>query len=100
MFFNKPVLRNVVYAVAICLTLYILFFTIASRETYIPKYLKPRPDQQTQNWPEKSERVKAAFLHAYHSYEQYAAPHDELRPKTRVGSDQYVQMFSLMLWKN
>ncbi len=92
MFYTKPVLRNVVYAVAICLTLYILFFTTASRETFshIPEYLKPRPNQQTKNWPEKSERVKAAFLHAYHSYERYAAPYDELRPKTRVGSNQCV----------
>ncbi|KAK7024934.1 alpha-1,2-mannosidase [Favolaschia claudopus] len=29
-------------------------------------------------WVQRAERVKSAFLHAYHGYEQFAAPHDEL----------------------
>lgn len=35
-----------------------------------------------ENWPrkERAEAVKEAFLHAYGSYERYAAPADELRP--------------------
>ncbi|TFK51900.1 glycoside hydrolase family 47 protein [Heliocybe sulcata] len=31
-------------------------------------------------WEMRAEEVKQAFLHAYHGYEKYAAPHDELLP--------------------
>ncbi|KZT25222.1 glycoside hydrolase family 47 protein [Neolentinus lepideus HHB14362 ss-1] len=33
-------------------------------------------------WEMRAEQVKQAFVHAYHGYEQYAAPHDELLPMT------------------
>ena len=31
-------------------------------------------------WAERAERIKEAFLHAYHGYEQHASPKDELLP--------------------
>ncbi|KAJ7918615.1 glycoside hydrolase family 47 protein [Mycena leptocephala] len=31
-------------------------------------------------WDQRAVHVKRAFLHAYHGYEKYAAPHDELTP--------------------
>lgn len=34
------------------------------------------------NWTDRAERVKESFLHAYHGYEHYAAPMDELLPIT------------------
>jgi hypothetical protein len=38
-------------------------------------------------WDQRAEQVKRAFLHAYHGYEQYAAPHDELTPLSSGFSD-------------
>lgn len=34
----------------------------------------------TVNWTERAERVKEAFVHAYHGYEEHAFPKDELLP--------------------
>ncbi|KAG5636779.1 hypothetical protein H0H81_006893 [Sphagnurus paluster] len=42
-----------------------------------------------QAWEETAAQVRRAFLHAYHGYERYAAPHDELRPRTNTYSDQF-----------
>lgn len=41
---------------------------------------KPKPSGV--NWDARAEDVKKAFLHAYHGYEQYAMPADELQPLT------------------
>ncbi|KAH8116460.1 seven-hairpin glycosidase [Phellopilus nigrolimitatus] len=34
------------------------------------------------DWPARAEKVKEAFLHAYHGYEEHASPADELLPLT------------------
>ncbi|KAH7107963.1 seven-hairpin glycosidase [Auriculariales sp. MPI-PUGE-AT-0066] len=37
-------------------------------------------------WASRAEQVKAAFLYAYHGYEQYATwPEDELKPTSNIG---------------
>ncbi|KAJ7645912.1 glycoside hydrolase family 47 protein, partial [Mycena polygramma] len=38
-------------------------------------------------WSQRAAQVKSAFVHAYHGYEQYAAPHDELTPLSSSASD-------------
>jgi mannosyl-oligosaccharide alpha-1,2-mannosidase len=38
-------------------------------------------------WAERADIVKKSFLHAYHGYEKYALPHDELTPLTNNSSD-------------
>ncbi|KAJ6582035.1 glycoside hydrolase family 47 protein [Mycena capillaripes] len=40
-------------------------------------------------WNQRAMDVKRAFLHAYHGYEQYAAPHDELTPLSSGFSDEF-----------
>lgn len=40
----------------------------------------PKPKLSGVDWDGRAEDVKKAFLHAYHGYEQYAMPSDELRP--------------------
>ncbi|KAF8217039.1 glycoside hydrolase family 47 protein [Mycena galopus ATCC 62051] len=40
-----------------------------------------------QVWDQRAEQVKSAFRHAYHGYEQVAAPHDELSPLSSGFSD-------------
>jgi hypothetical protein len=38
-------------------------------------------------WIERAVQVKEAFRHAYHGYEQYAFPHDELLPVSNGSID-------------
>ncbi|KAJ7097275.1 glycoside hydrolase family 47 protein [Mycena belliarum] len=40
-------------------------------------------------WDERAVQVKRAFIHAYHGYEQYAAPHDELAPLSSGFGDMF-----------
>lgn len=40
-------------------------------------------------WSFRAEEVKAEFLGAYNMYEEYAMPHDELRPLTKSAIDKY-----------
>ncbi|KAG6864850.1 hypothetical protein C0991_006791 [Blastosporella zonata] len=48
------------------------------------KVIRPPPA-----WEESAAQVQRAFLHAYHGYERYAAPHDELLPLTNNPSDMF-----------
>ncbi|KAI0083757.1 seven-hairpin glycosidase [Irpex rosettiformis] len=57
-------------------------------------YPPPRPENpgwnsEAINWPGRAEEVKRAFLHAYHGYEEYAAPKDELHPISNDGVDNF-----------
>ncbi|TDL21105.1 seven-hairpin glycosidase [Rickenella mellea] len=49
-----------------------------------PKSWKPTYDNHSPigDWDTKAERVKQAFRHAYHAYEKFASPADELLPLT------------------
>lgn len=38
------------------------------------------PPPPAVNWTARAEQVKQAFLHAYHGYEEFASPADELLP--------------------
>jgi len=90
MLYSKPVIRIFCYVTTICLVLYGLFFIAATKEpaSYLPDYLKPKVYQRPSIWQAKADSVKTAFIHAYHGYEKYAAPQDELRPTTNAGSNQ------------
>ncbi|KAI0690301.1 seven-hairpin glycosidase [Cytidiella melzeri] len=52
-----------------------------------PEFPTTRPEDV--DWPRRAEEVKAAFLHAYHGYEKYAAPHDDLLPLKNQGADHF-----------
>jgi hypothetical protein len=41
-----------------------------------------KPADSPGDWNARAEAVKEAFLHAYHGYEKYAMPADELKPLT------------------
>jgi endoplasmic reticulum Man9GlcNAc2 1,2-alpha-mannosidase len=49
---------------------------------------EPRPPATT--WPGKAEAVKDAFRHAYHGWEKYAAPADELLPNSARKVNKYI----------
>ena len=40
----------------------------------------PKPKPSGVDWAARAENVKNSFLHAYHGYEKYAMPFDELQP--------------------
>ncbi|KLO19007.1 seven-hairpin glycosidase [Schizopora paradoxa] len=40
----------------------------------------PKPKLSGVDWNARAENVKSSFLHAYHGYEKYAMPADELQP--------------------
>jgi len=42
------------------------------------------------DWPARANAVKQAFAHAYHGYETYAFPEDELLPLTNSSEMKYV----------
>lgn len=52
--------------------------------------LIPTTQPPSQEWSQRAEKVKQAFLHAYRNYETYASPHDELLPVTAKHVDKYV----------
>lgn len=47
-------------------------------------------------WEARAEEVKDAFRHAYHSYEEIAFPHDELKPLSNGSVDKYVRRLSVL----
>ncbi|KAI0316014.1 mannosidase [Amylostereum chailletii] len=49
----------------------------------------PVPPPPPSSWASAATDVKHAFEHAYRGYEQYAAPHDELRPVTNKFVDNF-----------
>src|SRR6266478_5268401 len=73
-------LRHLCYCCIVTLFLYILHF--AYRKVGVPKLsifpLPPNEHLPSDIWENRAEQVKQAFLHAYHGYETYAAPFDEL----------------------
>ncbi|KAF8967710.1 glycoside hydrolase family 47 protein [Flammula alnicola] len=48
-----------------------------------------KPEEPSEQWNQRAERVKRAFLHAYHGYERFAAPSDELRPLSNGKIDNF-----------
>lgn len=67
-----------------------LAFSIASLTLYynylrhtadpFPSDLIYYPQESPEVWEDRALQVKNAFLHAYHGYEQFAFPSDELLP--------------------
>ncbi len=47
------------------------------------------------DWNGRAELVKQAFVHAYHGYEEYAAPKDELLPISNRSVNKCVARFHL-----
>lgn len=50
-------------------------------------------DEDSELWSARAGEVKAEFLHAYHAYEKYAMPRDELRPLSKGSIDKCVWHF-------
>ncbi|KAG6890079.1 hypothetical protein C0995_012028 [Termitomyces sp. Mi166 len=85
----RPLVRNLTYGFLVLICIYLLNRTIPVRHlgpmhgSEMDK-LVIRPPQV---WEETAAQVRRAFLHAYHGYERYAAPHDQLLPLSNNHSD-------------
>ena len=84
----------------VALTLFVLYLLWPSSMRSSFDFLAPisnkRPNYAKYPKEARAEAVKEAFLHAYGSYERYAAPADELRP-LRNSSQQKCVMSSMKI---
>lgn len=94
--------RHIIFGIvslAFIVTLY-NFFPAFSHEYHEDPFtgtvpLQPAKPQPTStapedfvHWASRAEEVKKAFQHAYHGYETYAAPMDNLRPLSNDGTQE------------
>jgi mannosyl-oligosaccharide alpha-1,2-mannosidase len=74
-------IRHIAFAFALSIVLLTLYFNYFRRTGYsfsadVIQYAPETPEV----WTDRSVQVRDAFLHAYHGYERFAFPNDELRP--------------------
>ncbi|KAG6333529.1 hypothetical protein ID866_5565 [Astraeus odoratus] len=84
--------RHVAFALILSLSLCAVYYNHLRRG--IPDFIEEEdiifwPQVTPETWAERAGRVKGAFLHAYHGYERYAFPHDELNPVSNSTSDSF-----------
>ena len=78
--------RHVLLTLGLSAILSTLYCAYLSRGVFFPSadvFFAETPDI----WAERAILVKEAFQHAYHGYEQYAFPHDELLPVSNGSID-------------
>ncbi|KAJ3720975.1 glycoside hydrolase family 47 protein [Lentinula raphanica] len=92
---HRPYFRSVLYVCLLLSSTYVLYklvnpnysIPIYSSSSWTDPYsgdlaenYLPTDDTPADVWLGRAKKVKLAFLHAYHGYERYAQPYDELRP--------------------
>jgi hypothetical protein len=97
LFRTRSIYRNIFYGTIVFIALYGLIYVFTPRSgmmSLLPHSWQSgssgRPTQTAGLWEERQQRVKKAFVHAYHGYEKYAAPMDELKPVSNVGLNKCV----------
>ncbi|KAG6821472.1 hypothetical protein H0H93_010196 [Arthromyces matolae] len=86
---HRPLFRNLLYATLFFSCIYLLNLTARSSGSTSSGSIEKFVIRPPQAWEETAAQVRRAFLHAYHGYERYAAPHDELLPLTDNMSDTF-----------
>ncbi|KAJ7289221.1 glycoside hydrolase family 47 protein [Mycena rebaudengoi] len=82
--------RPFIYAGLLLVALFLLFHNAWGPSKLALLTENPSTPTTTKSvWEQRAELVKSGFLHAYHGYEQYAAPHDELTPLSNGSSDPF-----------
>ncbi|KAF8449223.1 glycoside hydrolase family 47 protein [Boletus edulis BED1] len=88
--------RNItIRHVAFVLTFSAALWTIHHTYSKVTEVFSPQehvsfwPPDSPEIWADRAAQVKNAFLHAYHGYERYAFPHDELRPISNTSIDNF-----------
>lgn len=82
-------IRHLASVLAGSLVLWTLYHNyLGASETLFPReYVVFWPPESPEIWADRAAQVKNAFAHAYHGYERYAFPHDELRPLSNRSID-------------
>jgi hypothetical protein len=84
--------RHLAFASAVALFLWASYHTVFSPHSLaFPEriYAPVTPNTTPEEWRNRAEQVKAAFVHAYHGYEEHAWRWDELRPMTNQSQNKY-----------
>ncbi|KAF8840808.1 glycoside hydrolase family 47 protein [Paxillus ammoniavirescens] len=84
-------IRHVVFTLGFSLALWTLYYNfLRSSEILFPQEeVIFWPPETPEIWADRAAQVKNAFLHAYHGYERFAFPHDELRPISNTSIDNF-----------
>jgi hypothetical protein len=82
--------RLLAFLAAVSLTVYTIYSSNISQLSFVLTEGSSSSPTPPEVWAERAAQVRNAFLHAYHGYERYAAPHDELKPVSNRASDEYV----------
>lgn len=81
---KRLTIRHVAFFSSIFLALCVLYYTFSpwgSTDMHFPQRVYSPPiNVPPEVWENRASEIKKAFLHAYHGYERYASPHDELKP--------------------
>ena len=86
--------RYVVYAVAFCLAFWTLHHLRYKDPLRLGAPTIERPWKAPSEWSHRASQVRSSFLHAYHGYEMYAAPLDELKPLSNGSLNTYSSISS------
>ncbi|KAH7922317.1 glycoside hydrolase family 47 protein [Leucogyrophana mollusca] len=85
-------IRHVAFALAFSISLWTIYYNYLRRSDELqlfPEEVFYYPPETPEVWSDRALQVKNAFLHAYHGYERYAFPRDELRPLTNESIDNF-----------
>jgi len=79
--------RHLAFVLALALASWTLYHNYLSETLFTREHVIFWPPETPEIWADRAAQVKNAFLHAYHGYEHYAFPHDELRPLSNRNID-------------
>ncbi|KAI9573957.1 glycoside hydrolase family 47 protein [Boletus coccyginus] len=84
-------IRHLAFVLAGALALWTLYHNyLGASETLFPReHVVFWPPESPEIWADRAAQVRNAFSHAYHGYERYAFPHDELRPLSNRSIDNF-----------
>ncbi|KAG0699899.1 glycoside hydrolase family 47 protein [Suillus ampliporus] len=83
-------IRHVAFTFVFSIALLTLYFNYLQPNGYsFPTGVIYYPPETPEIWANRSIQVRDAFLHAYHGYERFAFPSDELRPISNMSIDNF-----------
>jgi hypothetical protein len=81
---HRITIRHVYLTVSISAILTTLYYVYVTRDRFSQDAHVKMPPTLQDDWAERAAQVKEAFRHAYHGYEQYSFPYDELMPVSNM----------------
>lgn len=81
--------RHITFGAVIFFFLWTSYYTFVYRRSLpLPSKIYAAPSTTSpEEWKNRAEQVKAAFVYAYHGYEEYAWGFDELKPMTNTSTN-------------